>query len=98
MAEKEYIEREAVINSIKKMRLKYQTTRMYRGVRFGIDSAINYIIQEPAADVIPVVRCKDCKHLFQDLSEREAHLCMQHRFERVRVNLDDFCSYGEKGE
>lgn len=50
------------------------------------------------ADVQEVVRCKDCKHLLQDLSEREAHLCMRNRFERVGVNLDDFCSYGEREE
>ena len=56
------------------------------------------LISIPAADVVEVVRCKDCKHLLQDLSEREAHLCMRNRFERVGVSLDDFCSYGKRRE
>lgn len=91
MAEKEFIERE-------KLKQAFSTdTQSIRGWDVDLFDLLMIEIDEaPAADVVEVVRCKECKHLFQDLSEREAHLCMRHRFERVRVNLDDFCSYGER--
>lgn len=47
----------------------------------------------PAADVQEVVRCKSCKYLLRDLSERKFHLCMRTPLVN-RVTLDDFCSYG----
>lgn len=49
----------------------------------------------PAADVQEVVRCKDCKHLLKDLSEREAHLCVRTPLANS-VTLDSYCSYGER--
>lgn len=40
----------------------------------------------PAADVAPVVRCKDCKHEF-------GGSCILCGFQKRKP--DDFCSYGE---
>lgn len=45
----------------------------------------------PAADVVPVVRCKECKHM----DEWEEGLCMCNHGRTVRVKPDHFCSYGE---
>ena len=51
---------------------------------------IQALIDIPAAEVIGVVRCKDCKHLFEDngcpLRTWWTHL------------ENDFCSYGERRE
>lgn len=45
----------------------------------------------PTADVVEVVRCKDCKHLmFSDCYGE----CAQAHMGIVRP--DDFCSYGER--
>lgn len=45
----------------------------------------------PPADVVTVVRCKDCKHLmFSDMYGE----CSQAHMGIVRP--DDFCSYGER--
>lgn len=45
----------------------------------------------PPADVVEVVRCKDCKHLmFSDMYGE----CSQAHMGIVRP--DDFCSYGER--
>ena len=41
----------------------------------------------PAADVAPVVRCKDCKHEF-------GGSCILCGFQKRKP--DDFCSYGER--
>lgn len=43
----------------------------------------------PAADVAPVVRCKDCKHEF-------GGSCIICGFQKRKP--EDFCSYGERKE
>ncbi|MGN0608972.1 MAG: hypothetical protein ACI4J6_07180 [Oscillospiraceae bacterium] len=98
MAEKEYIEREAIYDKLHNIGGCDATDDWSKGWDKAIDAAINIIEAIPAADVVEVVRCKDCKYLLKDPSEREAHLCSRNGFIRGRVNLDDFCSYGERKE
>lgn len=81
----EYIEREAVIDLI---------TRRYENPEICTQE-INSI---PAADVAPVVRCKDCVHWDDDPDTYGADYgpkgkCMK-SFETMCA--DDFCSYGER--
>lgn len=64
------------------------------GYNFGfsrgiIKSAINAI---PAADVAPVVRCKDCKY------NRGSKKCLNPDSFFAVPKDDDFCSYGERKE
>ena len=77
---KEYIEREAAIEAIKHAWAK------------GIDP-VQYMEIIPAADVVPVVRCKDCR-----LRGRE-ECAMFYRCECGEQHTwetdNDFCSYGE---
>ena len=63
-------------------------------IRGLFDSAVD---TAPTVEAVEVVRCKDCKYLLKDNTARESHLCMQNRYTRRNVNLDDYCSYGEKG-
>ena len=57
----------------------------------------NALENTPAVDAVEVVRCKDCKHCFFDLSGRDYHICMKNGFLSMnRVKEDDFCSYGER--
>jgi len=46
-------------------------------------------------DAVPVVRCKDCRFLGDE--NLGLHDCDHHRGP-MRVELDDFCSYGERKE
>ena len=52
-----------------------------------------HILQEikriPTADVVEVVRCKDCKHFVEE------EFCMGIG---IICRFDDFCSYGERKE
>lgn len=49
----------------------------------------------PAADVAPVVRCKDCKHLVAvNVNGKGIPTC---RVSGMEVAPDEFCSRGEKG-
>lgn len=47
----------------------------------------------PAADVVEVVRCKDCQYFDGDRCEHERHKYQEFA---VWAYDNDFCSYGEK--
>ena len=84
----EYISREETIKRIKEC---YCTgCNSYNGVRCracGTGDAIDMIEDTTAADVAPVVRCKDCKHLFGTICA----VCGL-----LPRKPDGFCSYGER--
>ncbi len=79
MAEKEYIEREAAIEAFDDPAVE----RYYGDV--CPESVIRVIEHIPAADVRPVVLCRDCKNRFN------YSICAQR-------GDDWFCGYGEKRE
>ena len=57
---------------------------------------VKQILREiPAADVAPVVRCKDCKWFGRDLGYGK-HDCK--KYEMPYCLETDFCSYGERRE
>lgn len=65
----------------------------------GIESVLEYAENLPAADVAPVVRCKECKW-FADNNDGGWFGCWL--FQTIRIipedapKPDDFCSYGER--
>lgn len=81
----EYIEREAL--------LKHKT--LIPGF-VGEYVHVDRVIEAPAADVLKVVRCKDCIYFELDEDEAEIdgwyHLC---RNTGMGVTKNDFCSSGE---
>ena len=82
----EYIEREAAIRVVNGQ----SSLTMTRS------SLIDSISNIPAADVAPVVRCKDCKY-WQDNNDGYPHEeCRWGHGETPDAN--DFCSYGERKE
>ena len=54
-------------------------------IGFDIKTATDFLNEVADADVVPVVRCKDCKHW----NNGDCY-----RIELTRP--DDYCSYGEK--
>ena len=46
----------------------------------------------PAVDAVEVVRCKDCKWLYDEMDD---YCCRSHRG-LVRICENSFCSYGER--
>lgn len=82
MPDKEYIEREAVNNVLDELMVN--------------DSLYNALQDIPAADVVSIVRCKDCIYYN---ATHEACNCGKKETNGVGVffpNADDFCSYGER--
>lgn len=78
----EYIRRDAAIEAAKHAWAK------------GLEPS-QYIEALPAADVAPVVRCKDCKHLVAvNVKGKGIPTC---RMSGMEVAPAEFCSRGEKG-
>lgn len=83
----EYIDREAALEICDKEYKERLRMHDYCGdtVAWNIGGAIKGL---PCADVVPVVRCKDCK--YRDGTPGQPNiLCAQ-------MHEDDFCSYGER--
>ena len=75
----EYIERETTIDALP----------------VAWDSAINAIRNVPAADVAPVVRCKDCEYSYDEIS----YLCCSHGVcVDCEVPPDFYCAEGKRKE
>ena len=60
-------------------------------------SAMDVIKRLPAADVVEVVRCKDCKYGDYDSKSNGAMVCLRTKDGFWRQETD-FCSYGERSD
>lgn len=95
MAEKEYIERGALIENIK--RVYCADCNSYNGVRCracGTGDALDMIEDAPSADMVEVVRCKDCRY-WDGEGRCETPT---NGITRDFTNHYDFCSYGKRKE
>lgn len=90
----EYIEREAVHRLVRSLnryiwknpeKSKYRTTVDIDDVQFGIDKI-------PTADVVEVIRCKNCKN-YELMKSNGRHFCNEFG---GFVAGEDFCSRGAK--
>lgn len=78
----EYIDRQAAINVVKKW---------FDFIELNGDICIDGLISLPDADVVEVVRCKDC------INHRQNGLCEGwSRYGTISTHDDAFCSYGVK--
>ena len=84
----EYIERKAVINKVNEIPAHFDNG----DIRYGIQLAIQTIKDTPTADVVEVVRCKDCRHYVAEYCTRD----IKSRTNMFYMRADDFCSYGER--
>lgn len=88
MMSKEYIEREALIKAIANdcLELVYYTK----------EDAIQSVKASPAADVVEVVRCRDCKHSYRIDGAKEEYDCAKISAFAKFFPGDHFCGYGER--
>ena len=88
----EYIERDKAVAICQSYYEHCLETHDYCGDSVAYDIRTN-IQGLPTADVVPVVRCKDCKHYDGDF-------CNSHQWWNddsfITVDDDDYCSYGER--
>jgi hypothetical protein len=90
-----YIDADALIERI--LKLKVVTDDLYgMGIARGIERAETAIGMQPTADVVAVVRCKDCKYWEDNNGGYPHDLCAWRDDETP--DADDYCSYGERRE
>ena len=94
----EYLDRSSLV-----ARMKYyeEHTTEGSGEHYAYSAALREIRNAPAADVAPVVRCRDCEHA-RDLGFQfgslvhESWFCIYNGPHTTGAN--DFCSHGQKRE
>ena len=86
---KEYIEREAA-----KRELLSWAVSINHPEYLIKDDALHVIDSIPTADVVKVVRCRDCKYHEDTSVIGFEHCCLIGK----TVRHNDFCSYGERKE
>lgn len=69
----------------------------------GWNSAIEVIANAPTADVVEVVRCRDCKHFVDEDETDMLGLCTCKRIAiayngELYPERDFYCAYGERSE
>lgn len=79
-----YIEREKLINELECLPEQGELSYL------GVYDCVNTI---PAADVVEVVRCKDCKYFVRNVFNQTA---CNRTFDMFGMLEDDFCSNGER--
>ena len=93
---KEYVERESLQDEIRGLSMSIIGLRCGKGVlneymkqyREGI---LRIVDEQPTADVISVVRCKDCKYFYQN-----GNIKVCKHWNCHSTTDDDYCSYGER--
>ncbi len=94
----EYIRRNDFIQYLEKCKKGAAVTNLVWAAIMAIEC---YVRDMPAADVAPVVRCKDCEHA-RDLGFQfgslvhESWFCIYNGPHTTGAN--DFCSHGQKRE
>lgn len=100
MAENVYIERDELESRIKKYVKCRNADR--ETLEWAKDECIRQAHCMPAADVVEVVRCKDCKHWRHEtdgmIDHYECAVFCGCYGKGYLTGADDFCSYGERKE
>ena len=94
----EYIKREAAIERLKK-NLYASNPGSFSYLCF--QDAINSVQEIPAADVEPVVRCRECKHHYwvqEPCHGKRVHYCKLPHMRGIEIFKEFFCYYGERKE
>ena len=95
---KEYIEREAVIKHLDNLydNMNAMGAKFYQGFQLARHNVNDY----PAADVVEVVRCKDCKYCIPAIADNaEYELCIvDNDVFPVSVQKQHFCGRGKRKE
>lgn len=97
----EYIEKHKVVNLLIELEKEFQQFKPFKGFERAmyrkLCEAEITIGKLPAADVVPVTRCKDCEYSCKDETGRT---CEGYWYElsefAVPVEDDGFCSYCER--
>lgn len=96
-----YIDADAMKDDVIKLRRKLDITQCSNdyavGWITGVDNMEGVIDRQPTADVVEVVRCKDCKYYDGRKCDKIYYIMDGYYVGGFEVKKpDDFCSYGER--
>lgn len=97
----DYIKREALLKDIEEERpVNWTDSESERQAESDFYKYRDIVMMQPTADVVEVVRCKDCEfYKLRNVSSRykpTKPCCL--RKAAVTVNENDYCSYGKRKE
>ena len=93
----DYISRQAAIEALRKCQ-QYKVSKEDYAVDFA--EVKTELMMLPTADVVEVVRCKDCEH-FEAINNDDHGWCKMISDLPCGISVrydDDYCSYGERRE
>lgn len=79
-------------DALKTKAIRCETFNLYDAPVFLKAVGTKEIDKAHTIDAVPVVRCKDCKWLYDKMDD---YCCRSHRG-LVRICENSFCSYGER--
>ena len=93
----EYINRELLLNDLETSIVVSGRTDVAPLELRGVHKVVDRIKAMPTEDVVPVVRCKDCKHFNVGVNFQSKPIlyCRRTKFS-FETKPDDYCSYGER--
>lgn len=86
----EYISREAMLEHLDRCKQSEDATTLTAAVITALQC---FVQSQPAADVVPVVRCRACKYIVDATINTNGFLICD--ISDMEIKPDDFCSYGE---
>ena len=86
----EYISREAMLEHLDRCKQSEDATTLTAAVITALQC---FVQNQPAADVVPVVRCRACKYIVDATINANGFLICD--ISDMEITPDDFCSYGE---
>ena len=86
----EYISREAMLEHLDRCKQSEDATTLTDAVITALQC---FVQSQPAADVVPVVRCRACKYIVDATINANGFLICD--ISDMEITPDDFCSYGE---
>lgn len=97
---KRYIDADKLIEHLKDNIEECETPNVVNepvayGTVLGLECALSYAETLPTADVVEVVRCKDCKY-YETHRPIHKKVCEKNEGHLIPMQPDDFCSYGER--
>lgn len=86
----EYIEREKLLEELEKIPAYFDSG----DTRYGVEIAIDQIKKQPTADVVKIVRCKDCEFVQPTLIKINGKDLKTCELYKRPCYDNDFCSKG----
>ena len=89
----EHIEREPLLEVMEGLYNHHLTMGNY-SADSATQDCIEAVTNAPTTDVVPVVRCKDCK--YYEIHKPSVTLNCERDGRLIPMMPDDYCSYGER--